>query len=107
VPYYRRPLRLIGNLYLVNLYPNEFFTEGSLELDVEIPDRDHACVRYARHGHPVIEVPLSSAAVLSSAITPWLENMSGEQRVAPAARSHRDQPEVVKLTLAPSSSGVH
>jgi hypothetical protein len=105
VPYYRRPMRLIGSLYLVNLYPNEFFTEGSLELDVEIPDRDHACVKYARHGHPVIEVPLSGAPVLASAITPWLGNMSGEQRVV-AARSHADQPEVVKLTLAPSSSGV-
>jgi hypothetical protein len=104
VPYYRRPMRLIGSLYLVNLYPNEFFTEGSLELEVEIPDRDHACVKYARHGHPVIEVPLSGAPVLAGAITPWLENMSGEQRVASAARSHQDQPEVVRLALAPLSS---
>jgi hypothetical protein len=80
VPYYRRPMRLIGSLYLVNLYPNEFFTEGSLE------------------------VPLSGAPVLAGAITPWLENMSGEQRVASAARSHQDQPEVVRLALAPLSS---
>jgi hypothetical protein len=111
VPYYSRPIHLVGNLYLTSLdsTPNHC-REGGFELSISIPDRDHANIIYTRHGHPVIEVPMFAEAV-SGLFTPLLGSMCGE--VTQAQCGHcglrspvSDQPAVIPVTLAPSSSGV-
>jgi hypothetical protein len=111
VPYYIRPIHLVGSLYLTNMDPHPTTPqEGHFEVDIHIPDRDHATVLYTRHGHPVIEVPMVYEAV-EALFTPILGSMSGVLRprarqyslgeIGPIAAIVVPQVEVVGLALVP------
>jgi hypothetical protein len=77
VPYYSRPIHLVGNLYLTNMDPCPTTPqEGHFEIDIQIADRDHAVVLYTRHGHPIIEVPMLHETV-EGMFTPLLGSMAG------------------------------
>jgi hypothetical protein len=112
VPYYVRPIHLVGSLYLTNMDVNPTTPqEGSFEVDIQIADRHHATVLYIRHGHPVIEVPMLHEAV-EGMFTPILGSMSGVIRpharqyslgeIGPIAAAVVPQVEIVGLALVTS-----
>jgi hypothetical protein len=97
VPYYVRPIHLVGSLYLTNMDPRPTTPqEGHFEVDIRIADRSHATVLYTRHGHPVIEVPMLHETV-EGMFTPILGSMSGVLR----PRAHQYALGEIAATVAP------